>query len=734
MRRVVVLAVTAALLGTAAAGAGTARNAAAGPVPMRRVIVTLTERADFGGLPRARGARLRALEQALQSTADASQQPILDQLAAGRRAGTVSAVRPLWIVNAIAVTASDDVIAKLAARPDVASVHDDAITVHAAGDAGGGAAASNLTAIGAPGAWALGDRGQGVVVASLDTGVDMTIPELAAAWRGGSNSWFDPYGQHTAAPVDLSGHGTHTMSVMVAGGATGTALGVAPASRWIAARIFDDRGQATTSAIHLAFQWLLDPDHDPATTDAPQVVNNSWSMTAGCNLEFEPDITALRAARILPVFAAGNSGPGSPSDYSPANNPGALAVGATTAGDQIAADSSRGPTTCGGTAVTYPAVTAPGVDVPVLDPVGTTTATGTSLAAPHAAGALALLLSADPSLTAAEQETALRRSAADLGDPGPDNVFGDGRIDVPAAIASLGGDVAGPVVSGLSVTGTTLGATATDGLSAVTGAEWFDGADPGQGLATAALPADGAFDSPVEDVTADVGTLSPGTHTISVRARDSAGNWGAVQTVTVTVDSPGLFTDSFASGDLSAWSGRRGAGMLAVTPWAALDGDGYGLRAKVTGSAVTGVVDQSPAAESGYHARFSFDPSGTSTGGRAWVVFAGWDGGGRVFLLRYRTVVHRVFLRASAIGISGWESTRWTRVSDDVHVLDLTWQAGSPGSVTLAVDGTPAGSVGDLGNGERRLERVMLGPSGGLQPGARGVLLFDAFESDRGVG
>jgi hypothetical protein len=174
--------------------------------------------------------------------------------------------------------------------------------------------------------------------------------------------------------------------------------------------------------------------------------------------------------------------------------------------------------------------------------------------------------------------------------------------------------------------------------------------------------------------------------------------------------------------------------MLAVTPRAALDGDGYGMRANVRGSAVAGVVDQSPAAESRYHARFSFDPAGTSTGGQTWVVFAGWDGEGRVFLLRYRTVARKVYLRASAMGTSGWESTRLIRISDDVHVLDLTWQAGSPGSVTLAVDGAAAGSVDDLENGERRLERVMLGPSGGLQPSSSGALLFDAFESDRGAG
>jgi S1-C subfamily serine protease len=200
------------------------------------------------------------------------------------------------------------------------------------------------------------------------------------------------------------------------------------------------------------------------------------------------------------------------------------------------------------------------------------------------------------------------------------------------------------------------------------------------------------------------------------------------------VASTSLFADSFASGDLRAWSAHRGARMLVITPRAALDGDGYGLRAKVTGSAVAGVIDRSPAAESGYHAQFSFDPAGTSTDGRPWVLFAGWDGDGRVFLLRYRTVARKVYLRASAMGTSGWESTRLIRISDDVHVLDLTWQAGSPGSVTLAVDGAAAGSVDDLENGERRLERVMLGPSGGLQPSSSGALLFDAFESDRGAG
>ena len=729
MRRM--LATAAVVLATvAAAGAGPAKGSAFSRPAMRRVIVTLSVQADLTGLPRSRSARLQALEAALRSTADSTQRPILDVLAADRRAGLVASVRPLWIVNAIAVTATDTVVAELAARRDVASIRDDSIAIR---PTGGSAtqAEPNISLIGADRVWALGDRGQGVVVATLDTGVDLASPELAARWRGGSNSWFDPYGEH-ASPVDLSGHGTHTMSVIVAGDASGSGLGVAPDARWIAARVFDDRGQATTSAIHLAFQWLLDPDHDPSTADAPQVVNSSWSMTAGCNLEFEPDIQALRTARILPVFAAGNSGPSAPSDYSPANNPGALAVGATTVSDQISPDSSRGPTSCGGVSTTYPAVTAPGVGVVTLDLLGgTTTVSGTSLAAPHVAGALALLLAAHPALTAADQEAALRTTAVDLGASGPDNVFGDGRIDVAGALASLGQDSSGPVVSDLAVSGTSLRATASDALSAVAAVEWFDGADPGAGSANPMQPDDGAFDSPVEVATADVSGLSPGTHTLQVRALDASGNWGATAQLVVSVADGALFRDSFAGGDLSAWSEVRGGGQVAVSDSAALDGDGFGMRVTVTGASAAGVFDQTPAGERGYDAHFLFNPSGTSTDGRSLVIFAGWGGGRRVFVIRYRADGGIMRVRASALTSSGWRPTPWVGMSDATHAFDLVWQAGSPGSIRLTIDNGPPVSAGDLANGRRRLDRVMLGPSGGLARGAEGSLVFDAFASWR---
>ena len=98
---------------------------------------------------------------------------------------------------------------------------------------------------------------------------------------------------------------------MVGGSAGGTAIGVAPDARWIAARVFNDAGQGSASAIHAALQWAVDPDGDPATDDGADVVNNSWAFGApGCTLTFQPDLQALRALDVVPVFAAGNGGPG----------------------------------------------------------------------------------------------------------------------------------------------------------------------------------------------------------------------------------------------------------------------------------------------------------------------------------------------------------------------------------------------------------------------------------------
>jgi subtilisin family serine protease len=382
-----------------------------------RVIVHLADRADLSRTARA--------SQELRRRADLAQAGLREWLQGQQARGQVADFRSFWIFNGLAVTASGDVIRQIAARPEVTRVALNAVITVPNRAQAAESPGDNLEMIGAPAAWARGITGQGIVVALLDSGVDMSHPDLAARWRGGANSWFDPYGEHPDEPFDVNGHGTQTLGVIL-----GSEVGVAPGAQWIAARVFDDRDRATVENIHRALQWVLDPDGDPATDDAPQVVNNSWSfVNAGCNPEFAGDLRALRAAGILPVFAAGVR-----DSVSPANTADAFAVGSLEDATTIARDSPRGPSICGASII-FPSVVAPGERIHTTDRFGLyTTLGGTSLAAAHVSSALALILSADAALSAEEQQAILIETAVDLGEPGPDAIFGYGRIDVAAAL------------------------------------------------------------------------------------------------------------------------------------------------------------------------------------------------------------------------------------------------------------------------------------------------------------
>jgi bacillopeptidase F len=402
------------------------------------VIVTLSDRPNVSLIQDQDRRLLRSrIIRHLREKADLTQRPVKTFLEIQR----AKKIKSLWLINGMAVTAAAKVIQELASLPEVGEIRlDKEIQVPGVTYGASTVAEWNIAAIQASDLWDIGFTGQGVVIASMDSGVDYLHPDLNSQWRGGFNSWYDPHGQHTT-PYDADGHGTQTMGIIVGGSAGGTAIGVAPGAKWIAVKIFNDVGNSSLSIIHQGFQWLLDPDGNPDTDDAPDVINNSWGLSGTenqCFLEFETDLQILKSAGIAVVFSAGNSGPNPSTSISPANNPGVISIGSVDHSSNIDNQSSRGPSACGGSI--YPTLVAPGVHIKTSDltfggvfPNSYATVSGTSFSAPHVAGAMALLLNAFPNLSISKLEQSFKQSAADLGLPSPDNDYGYGMINVMEA-------------------------------------------------------------------------------------------------------------------------------------------------------------------------------------------------------------------------------------------------------------------------------------------------------------
>ncbi|HEY8475127.1 MAG TPA: carboxypeptidase regulatory-like domain-containing protein [Natronosporangium sp.] len=399
----------------------------------------------------ARAAQAEVVVEALQSVADTSQSGVRSLLARH----DAEAVREFWIINGIAATVDQETLAALAAHPDVASVTlDDTITLEDPEIEETGEPLLpgwNLDSVNAPDVWGeYGVRGAGVVVGVMDSGVDIDHPALGRAWRGNDgdveSSWFVPTGENYPRPGDFDGHGTHVTGSIL-GAPPGQVIGVAPDAQWIAAKVFRDGGSTTDSILHAGFEWMLAPGGDPAA--APDVVNNSWGSNDGLDTEFWDDVAAWVAAGIVPIFANGNAGPGTGTVGSPASFPHSIGVGAIDSDDRPAYFSSRGPVIWDGVEYQKPQLSAPGYQVfSSLPGGGYGTANGTSMAAPHVTGVVALMLSAAPGLTVDQVRSALIASARSNSqtDALP-NAYGAGIADAYAAVTyvSRSGTVTGTV-------------------------------------------------------------------------------------------------------------------------------------------------------------------------------------------------------------------------------------------------------------------------------------------------
>ncbi|GIF45820.1 carboxypeptidase family protein [Asanoa ferruginea] len=454
MRRLLPAVVAALLLATF----GHAPRAALAMPAGGDLIVLMRDRADLSSVARVRGHAARTTRgyELLRDTAEHSQRDLRAWLTQEK-----ASYRPFWAVNAVLVRGADrKLAAKLAARPDVASVQPnrtyrlpELVEPEATADTGAGVE-WNIAATRAPEVWSdFGTRGDGIVVANIDTGVQYQHPSLVRQYRGNKGNgvfdhnynWFDPWrlcGTPTAGPCDNNGHGTHTMGTMVGDDGAGNQTGMAPGAQWIAAKGCEAE-TCTTMSLLLAGEWVLAPTdlngQNPRPDLAPDIVNNSWGSDVDDPF-FSDVVNRWNEVGIFSAFAAGNVGPscgtvGSPGDYTTA-----YAVGAYGSNGAIADFSSRGVT---GAADAKPDIAAPGVDVRSTVPYGKfLVASGTSMATPHLAGAVALLWSAAPALVGdiAGTRQALDRGAVDVDDtscggtPADNPVWGQGKLDAYAAV------------------------------------------------------------------------------------------------------------------------------------------------------------------------------------------------------------------------------------------------------------------------------------------------------------
>lgn len=238
--------------------------------------------------------------------------------------------------------------------------------------------------------------GSGVVVGVIDSGASAVHEQLAAGYRG--SGWFDPEGKSPEPRDTRFGHGTGVLSVAV-----GRKIGVAPGATWIACAALP-RGRYNNVLATQCADWMLNAGR-------PDVLIAAWVLpTPGCDRSLQRIVDAWRAAGILPVFPAGNYGPGERTDRSPANYEGVLSVGGIDY-----EKTSRGPSACGGG--DFPRLTVPARGLTAAFPLGRTTylkAEGTSFAAGIVGGAAALLIQSDPEALVPELERALGTGPLDL--------------------------------------------------------------------------------------------------------------------------------------------------------------------------------------------------------------------------------------------------------------------------------------------------------------------------------
>jgi subtilisin family serine protease len=416
-----------------------------------RLVVTFKSAMDTSRVApvQLRSPRARAQMQSMmmQSTQQ-SQNNFIQTLGLWKRSGIQNQFYSLWLINGMILDLPVKDLNKLASIDSLDFVYADN-TVKLIAPVGGRMLAPvqmreepqltyGLQKINIPAFRAAKPEvlGKGIRVGVIDTGIDATHPDLA----GKVVAFADLVSKKTT-PYDDQGHGTHVSGTIAGGYASGTGIGVAPEVKFITAKFLDANGSGSFSNAVLAMQWVVDPDGNPATDDGAMLVSNSWG---GGSPSGDPKDNAMCKALdswvklgVMPIFAAGNSGPGPKTVGLPGGCPNAFTIGATDSNDAIASFSSRGPAVWKTGSFVKPDILAPGVKVKSSFPGNKySELSGTSMATPHVAGVVALMYQLQPTLTVDQLATVLKNTATKVGqDP---NTYGSGRIDILKASQALG--------------------------------------------------------------------------------------------------------------------------------------------------------------------------------------------------------------------------------------------------------------------------------------------------------
>lgn len=466
------------------------------------MMIYLKGEADVSGAAKLKDSDAKAefVYKELVGYAEKSQQGLRASLEQQR-----AQFKPFWIANAIWVQGDRTLLNSISSRTDILKIEPsktypvvDPVTSANGTKAGINAVEWNISNIEAPRVWSeFGVRGEGIVVANIDTGVQYNHPAVVGKYRGnlGNNqfdhnyNWFDPASicSPSTVPCDNNGHGTHTMGTMVGDDGGTNQIGVAPGAKWFAAKGCEVNTCTDASLLGSA-QFVLAPTdlngQNPRPDLHADIVNNSWGGGGG-DLWYEQAVDNWVDAGIFPQFSIGNTNigeapcgsAGSPGDY-----PQSYGAGAYDINNVIGIFSNRGPGALGGEI--KPNIAAPGVSVRSSVPSNSyANFSGTSMASPHVAATVALMWSAAPGIRGNIESTRalLDDTATDTNDLrcggtlDDNNIFGEGRLNAYQAVLASPragtGRIAGIVTNAAGGAPLSGAEVSTGNISAITGAD-----------------------------------------------------------------------------------------------------------------------------------------------------------------------------------------------------------------------------------------------------------------------